>query len=263
MSEIIWFYLFIILFFICIILYYYSNNDQNNVIEGYREECNKICECKIHVPGLLRNIKGIPKPRPIKIFGKDINPGTYIVAALNRAIVDPINRLIGFINKGIRFIYYLERHFITCVLLYILDAIGKFHWWLIEFIFKIIQMRDVPIKIYKFLDDNIDRNLYEFTGIHIMHFPTKYQNRCYRPVEDENRRIKCWMPDSNETNNNKIEGVTSIENNIQQNMSFYKLLLTLLGLLISGLLSYAFIYWIITNYQFYTYTAKCIDKKTT
>jgi hypothetical protein len=96
-----------------------------------------------------------------------------------------------------------------------------------------------------------------------MHFPTKYQNRCYRPVEDERGRIKCWVPDETSISSGKREGVTSIENNLQQNMSFYKLLLTILFLLIVGLLLYAFIFWIITNYQFYTYTAKCIDKKTT
>jgi hypothetical protein len=261
MSEIIWFYLFIILFFIGIILYSYSNDD-NTIIEGYKEKCIESCECKVNIPGLLRPIPNIPKPRPIKIFGKDINPATYIIQPLNK-LIDFINRIVGFINKGIRFIYYLERHFITCVLLYIIDAIGKFHWWIIEYIFDWIKMRDVPNKIYEFLDDNIDRNLYEFTGIHIMHFPTKYQNRCYRPVEDERGRIKCWVPDETSISSGKKEGVTSIENNLQQNMSFYKLLLTILFLLIVGLLLYAFIFWIITNYQFYTYTAKCIDKKTT
>lgn len=262
MSEIIWFYLFIILFFIGIILYFYSTDD-NTIIEGYREKCIESCECKIIVPRLLRNIKGIPKPRPIKIFGKNINPASYIVDALNRTIVKPINTIIDFINKGIRFIHYLKHYFITCVLFYIIDAIGKLHWWLVKFIFNIIQMPNIPDQMYTFVDENIDRNLYEFTGMHIIHFPTIFQNRCYRPVEGEGGRIRCWMPDKTSISGSKIEGATNIVNNLQQNMSFYKLLLTLLFVLVIGLLLYAFIFWIITNYQFYTYTAKCIDKKTT
>jgi len=124
-----------------------------------------------------------------------------------------------------------------------------------------IQMPDIPDKMYSFVDENIDRNLYEFTGIHIIHFPTKYQNRCYHPADFD--RIACWMPDNENTSTNRLEGATTIVNNLQENMSFYKLLLTILCLLVFGLLSYAFIFWIITNYNFYTYTAKCIDKKTT
>lgn len=235
----------IILYILCILLsviftikYVYPSFFSTNIKEGNQNQNEDTCEYKLNVSGMIGYIK-----RPeLKLFGMNILEPVS-------AIVDMINEIIKIINKIIIAIDFFINKFIKCLLFYILDGIGKGIWGIVIFILKLVKkiinidLESYLYKAYTFLDDNVDANLYTFAGIHIMHFPTIIQNRCYHVFGDG--RIPCWK--SPFASNNK-EGVVGVSDNSAQNTYFYRLLRNILGGLFVCLLIYILIAWIISKF---------------
>jgi hypothetical protein len=196
--------------------------------EGNSDENEDKCEYILRVTGMIGEID-----RPeLNLFGMNILEPVSV-------IVDMINEIINIINKIIIAIDFFVNKFIKCLMFYILDGIGKAIWGIIVLILKlitkiiIIDLESYLYNAYNFLDDNIDANLYKFAGIHIMHFPTIIQNRCYHVFGDG--RIPCWK--SPFDSNNK-EGVIGVSENNPQNTEFFLLLCKVLGGLSLCLLIY-------------------------
>jgi len=228
MPEIIWTYFVCLIIIIIFVLFFYYPIFKDKITEG---NTNKdTCEYKLRISGLLSKIT----PPSLKLFGINIlQPIT--------SIVDGLNHIIDIVNKVIIFIDFVATKFITCLFYYLLDCYGKILWGLLMSAFKFIKMKDIPIEIYNFIDETIDANLYSLFGIHLIHFPTIIQNRCYHIFGDG--RIQCWKSPFG-SNKNK-EGINNINNNLAQNMSFYQLLLFILSLITGGILLYIFVYYII------------------
>jgi len=246
MPEIIWVYFISVIFIIVFVIFFNYPVFTNKIREG---NSNKdTCEYKLKVAGLIPEI---PVPR-LELFGINILEPIAI-------LVEGINEMIRIINHVIIFIDFIATKFIGCLFYYLLDCYGKILWGLfiglLQFIRGIttINITNIPQEVYEFLDENVDANLYYLSGVHILHFPTKIQNRCYR-ILGENR-IPCWK--SPFGSSKKKEGINNINNNLDQNMSFYKLLMCILGSLFFGLLIYIGIYWIIT--KLFTPKITCLD----
>jgi len=230
MPEIIWTYFICLVVIIIFLLFFYCPIFKNNIKEGNTNKDKDTCEFKLRVPGLIREIR----PPTLKLFGINIlQPIT--------SVVDMINQIIKIINKVIIFGDYIGTKFITCLFYYLLDCYGKILWGLLMTVFKFIKMQDILNDIYSFIDETIDANLYTLCGIHIIHFPTIIQNRCYHIFGDG--RIPCWKSPFGSTKNK--EGINNISNILAQNMSFYHLLLFILGLISGGILIYILVYYII------------------
>jgi hypothetical protein len=244
MTNIIIFYIICILFSILItIKYIYPSFFSNKIKEGNTNQNEDKCEYKLHVDGMVDHIA-----RPeLNLFGMNILEPIA-------AIVDMINDIIDVINKIIIAIDFFVTKFIKCLFFYILDAIGKILWGLIMAICKFFSWLLGKINIdldlgsyvdmaYKFLNDNVDTNLYYYTGLHIMHFPTIIQNRCYHVFGDG--RIPCWV--SPFGSNNK-EGATGVSDNSAQNAYFYEILRNSLIALGACLLLYCVFAYIMSNF---------------
>jgi len=237
MENIVWIYIICILFSILLtIIYVFPSFFSNKIKEGNASK--DTCEYKLNVSGTINHVE-----RPeLNLFGVNVLEPIS-------AIVDMINNIIDIINKVIIAIDFFVTKFIKCLFFYILDGIGKGLWGIIIAIFKFIKMESLIEDVYKFLDENIDANLYTYTGLHIMHFPTIIQNRCYHVFGDD--RIPCWV--SPFASNNK-EGAVGVSNSSAQNTSFYKLLLNTLLFLVACLFVYMIVAWIMT---FFIPTIKC------
>ena len=227
MENIVWIYIICIFFSILFtIIYVYPSY---KITEGNTSK--DTCEYKLNVSGTINHVD-----RPeLKLFGVNVLEPIS-------AIVDMINSIIDIINKVIIAIDFFVTKFIKCLFFYILDGIGKGLWGIIIFLFKIIKMESLVENAYKFLDENIDANLYTYTGLHIMHFPTIIQNRCYHVFGDG--RIPCWV--SPFASNNK-EGAVGVSNSSAQNAAFYKLLRNSLAFLAGCL----FVYLIVAKIMSY------------
>lgn len=239
MKNIILFYIVCILLSILFtIIYVYPSVFSNKIKEGNSNQNEDTCEFQLHVSGMIDHIE-----RPeLNLFGMNILEPIS-------AIVDMINGIIDIINKIIIAIDFFINKFIKCLLFYILDGIGKGAWGLLILLFQIIK-KIINIDVesylndaYSFLDDNVDANLYKYTGLHIMHFPTIIQNRCYHVFGDG--RIPCWV---NPFASNNKEGAVGISINNAQNTNFYLLLCEILGGLFVCLLIYTGIAYIMTNF---------------
>jgi hypothetical protein len=197
----------------------YPSFFSKKIKEGNTNKNADTCEYKLQVDGL---IPLIPRPE-LNLFG--IN----ILEPIG-AIVDIINEIINVINKIIIAIDFFATKFIKCILFYILDGIGKALWGLLISICNLLSWilgeLNIDVNIgsyvnnaYNFLDKNVDKNLYYYTGIHFMHFPTIIQNRCYHIFGDG--RIPCWV---NPFGSNNKEGIVGVSDNSAQNTYFYELL---------------------------------------
>lgn len=227
----------IFLYILCILLsilftikYIYPSFLSTKKKEGYEDTEDK-CEYILRVSGMIDKID-IPE---FTVFGIDL------LGPIG-GIVNIINDIIDIINKIIIAIDFFVNKFLKCLLFYILDAIGKGLWGIIILILKLIKkiinidLESYLYKAYTFLDDNIDANLYKFTGIHIIHFPTIIQNRCYHVFGDG--RIPCWKSPFESSNK---EGAIGVSDNNAQNTAFFILLCKILGGLFGCLLIYIII----------------------
>jgi hypothetical protein len=245
METIIMFYIICILCSILItIIYVYPSFFSEKITEGNSNKNEDTCEYKLQVSGLIRHIKS----PSLRVFGVN-------VLAPISGIVDMINEIIKIINKIIIAIDFFINKFIKCILFYILDGFGMGMWGICILFCKIVKkiinidLESFLRKTYTFLDDNVDDNLYKFTGLHLMHFPTIIQNRCYHIFGDG--RIPCWK---NPFASNKKEGAVGVSGNSEQNTLFYKLLIKILGFLVVCLFVYLIVAWIMT---FFIPAIKC------
>ena len=170
-----------------------------------------------------------------------------------------INEIIKMINLVIIAIDFFANKFIGCLLFFFLHGIGLALWGLILAIFGIVSgitgismIKDLPDKIHKWIDDNIDAPTYKFTGMHLIHFPTIINNRCYH--WDGKGREPCWKSpfakdDEDGSNNNN-----GIANDSAKNQDFYNLLCSILTFLFVGLCLYAAIYKVMS---FFSPSVKC------
>lgn len=233
----------IILYILCILLsiiftikYIYPSFLSSIIKEGNKNKDEDTCEYKLNIDGL---IPLIPRPELI-LFGVNI------LEPID-AIVDIINEIIEIINKIIIAIDFFINKFINCLFFYILDGFGKGTWSIMilfcSFVKKVtkIDLESYLYEAYTFLDDNVDTNLYKYTGIHFMHFPTIIQNRCYHVFGDG--RIPCWK---SPFASNKKEGAVGVSENSAQNTFFYNLLVKTLLFLLSCLVVYLIVSWIMT-----------------
>lgn len=227
MEDIIVLYLVSIICILCIVFFAYTKNvkegitteELQNKVTGNNDNADP-CEYNLEVKGL-------------------IEPVEFILFGVN--ILQPIDDIINIINDIIIYVDFFVNKFIGCLLFYILDALGLLLWWILYAILGIINMHSILDKIYEYVDQNIDENLYYYTGMHIIHFPTLYQNRCYHI--DGKDRIQCWQSPYGK-NNKGTEGITTVQNNTEQNMSFYQLLLVLLLVLAILLILSILFFWI-------------------
>lgn len=224
MDEIIILYFVSVICILCIVYFAYTKNikeglDFENNVTG-NNNSNDPCEYNLEVKGLI-------KPPVFELFGVNI--------------LQPIADIIEIINDIIIYVDFFANKFIGCLLFYILDAIGLLLWGIIYAILGIINMQSILDKTYEYLDKNVDDNLYYYTGMHIIHFPTLYQNRCYH-IDGKNRK-ECWKSPYGNSNKN-TEGITTVQNNTDQNMMFYYLLFILLLILAILLILSIVFFWI-------------------
>jgi hypothetical protein len=210
----------------------FDTEDTMNKISG--DNTDDPCEYNLKVEGLLQ-------PVVFELFGVNI--------------LQPIDDIINIINDIIIYVDFFVNKFIGCLLLYILDAFGLVLWGIMYVILSIINMQSILDTTYEYIDKNVDANVYYYTGMHLIHFPTLYQNRCYRI--DGKDRIQCWQsPYGN--NNKNTEGITTVKNNTGQNMSFYELLIILLLILAILLILSIVFFWI---KSFFPPTIQCGEGK--
>lgn len=226
MDEIVVLYFILVICILCILFFAYTKKMKEGL--DTEEAMNKIngdntddpCEYNLKVNGLLG-------PVEFELFGVNI--------------LQPIDEIINIINEIIIYVDFFANKFIGCLLLYILHAFGLVLWGILYIILSIINMQSILDTTYEYIDKNVDANVYYYTGMHLIHFPTLYQNRCYHI--DGKDRIQCWQsPYGN--NNKKTEGITTVKNNTDQNMSFYELLFILLLVLAILLLLSIVFFWI-------------------
>jgi hypothetical protein len=204
---------------ICIVLCFVFPTKQTEGNSGMNDifgdpKSDDPCSYELDVPG---RIEHIPKPSA----HIDI-PGVMSVDVLEpiHPIIDCINDIIDVINDTIIFGHYIAFDFINCLMFYLLDAFGKIIYGIILGFFKLIRMGDLPEMVYDFFD-KVDAKLYEMSGNHFMHFPTKIQNKCYHIFGKD--RIPCWK-NPYATKGNRQEGI-GIANDEKSNSSFYELLI--------------------------------------
>jgi hypothetical protein len=214
-----------------------GNSDENE--DDNEDENEDKCEYILRVSGMISEID-----RPeLYLFGMNILEPIS-------AIVDMINEIINIINKIIIAIDFFINKFIKCLLFYILDGTGKGIWGIIILLLKLIKkiinidLESYLYEAYTFLDDTIDANLYKFAGIHVMHFPTIIQNRCYHVFGDG--RIPCWKSPFDSSNK---EGAIGVSDNSAQNTAFFILLCKILGGLFVCLLIYIIIGKIMSKFK--------------
>lgn len=207
MENILWFYILCIVGFTLFVIYSYTYK----TIEGNTGKDK--CEYVLNVPGMMD--KGTAEV--LKFLGLSF-------------ITDMINSIVIYVD-------FFANKFIGCLLFYLLDGIGKVLWGIVLGFFAIIFMPKLPLQIYNTLNDNADANLYHYTGMHFMHFPTIIQNRCYR-VDGKNR-IPCWQNPFNTDGKGEKEGISGVSNNATQGIIFFKLLRKVLFFLFILLCVYA------------------------
>lgn len=236
MDNIYWVY-FICLF--CVVLVVYAYFSKSNFKEGNSGK-KDTCEYELHVAGL---IKEIDRPELI-LFGANILEPVS-------GIVDMINEMIKMINLVIIAIDFFANKFIGCLLFFFLHGIGLALWGLILAIFGIIGMKDLPDNIHTWLNDNVDEPLYTYTGMHLIHFPTIINNRCYH--WDGKDREPCWKsPFEKDGEDGSYNN--GIANDSAKNKDFYNLLCSILTFLFVGLCLYAAIYKVMS---FFSPSVKC------
>lgn len=197
------------------------------------------CDYNLHVPGLIEHIQA-PSTR-IQIFNViDVDPLKPL-----HPVIDIINDVIDAINDTIIFGHYIAFDFVNCLVFYLLDAIGQILYGIISGFFKLIRMGDIPEMIYNFFD-TIDANLYNMSGQHFIHFPTKIQNKCYHIFGKD--RIQCWK-NPYATNGNGQEGI-GISNDTEGNTSFYKWLITSIFIVFTLCFLYVLVIYIAQNFLF-------------
>ena len=80
-------------------------------------------------------------------------------------------------------LYYIKNLFSGCIMFYWFDMVVGTIWYLLYIIFSIVQYGKEYVKISnevsKIMDD-IDKNCYEFTGIHIFKYSTETDKKCYK-----------------------------------------------------------------------------------
>ena len=207
MESILWFYILCITGFTICIVYLYTYN----TIEGNTGKDK--CEYELHVSGLVDKVTA----ETLKFLGLSF-------------ITDMINAIVIYVD-------FFANKFIGCLLFYLLNGIALVLWGIILGFFAILFMPKLPEQIYNGLNDNVDANLYYYTGMSFMHFPTIIQNRCYR-VDGKNR-IPCWESPYDTNRDANKEGATGVANNIAQGIEFYKLLRDVLFYLFILLVLYA------------------------
>lgn len=229
---------------ICVILVVYAYFSKSNVKEGNTgndDDPNKdTCEYILQVDGLIGEIE-----RPELILF-DIN----ILEPIS-GIVDMINEIIKMINLVIIAIDFFANKFIGCLLFFFCHGIGLALWGIILAIFGIIGMKDLPDKIHTWIDENVDAPLYKYTGMHLIHFPTIINNRCYH--WDGKNREPCWKSpfEQNGKDDSNNNGIT---NDSAKNQAFYNLLCSILTFLFVGLCLYAAIYRL---FAYFSPSVKC------
>lgn len=235
MPDIFWIYI-ICLFCVILVVYTYFRKET----EGYASsnEDDK-CEYKLHVNGLLDLIPRVY----LELFGVNI------LEPIN-SIIDMINEIIKMINLVIIAVDFFANKFIGCLLFYLVHGIGLTLWGLLLAVFGIIGMVDLPNTVHKWIDKNVDAPLYTYTGMHILHYPTIIQNRCYH--WDGNNRIPCWTSPFESEKDNKNE--TGLSSDTEKNLDFYNLLCSILLMLFLGLCIYAGLYYLMT---FFSPSIKC------
>lgn len=211
MDEIIILYFISVICILFIVFFAYTENvkegisteDLKDTLAGTDE--TDPCEYNLEVNGLIP---------PVEFTLFDVN------------ILQPVNEIVNIINEIIIYVDFFINKFIGCLLFYILHAIGLLLWGIIYAIFGIINMQSILDRTYEYIDKNVDEKIYYYTGMHLIHFPTLYQNRCYRI--DGKERTQCWQSPYGNNTNKQTEGITTVQNNTEQNMSFYFLLFCLL-----------------------------------
>jgi len=238
MQNIFWIYL-LCLFCVLLITYTYFRKAK----EGYssNDENEDKCEYILKVNGLLDLI---PKVY-LYLFGVNI------LEPIN-AIIDMINEIIKMINLVIIAVDFFATKFIGCLLFFFIHGIGLALWGLLLGIFAIFagiadtpDIKDIPNKVHKWIDENVDTPLYKYTGLHIIHYPTIIQNRCYH--WDGKNRIPCWKSPF-DSNASSKDG-NGIYNDTSKNLAFYNLLCSILFTLFMGLCLYAGLYYLMSYFS--------------
>ena len=199
-----------------------EGNSGMDVILG-KSDPNDPCDYNLHVPGMIKHISAPSARIDIRELGIHFDALEPI-----KPVINVINNIIDVINDTIIFGHYIAFDFVNCLLFYLLDAIGLIIYGIILGFFKLIGMGNIPNMIYSFFD-KIDSNLYNMTGQHFMHFPTKIQNKCYH-IFGKNR-IKCWQ-NPYASKEDKQEGI-GVVNDDAQNTAFYNFLITTIFIILT------------------------------